>query len=270
MIQTQLLRLDPPYQIISAGGQVGIQLATLIVTEETNTKEGQYSIDTHSHPVVSYGLKEGLVEQYKYCDGNPDIMGQLALRLQPEGAVWNKVEVNDIRVLGLAGANNELISLECFVSLVPTDQDFYPWDRVWNEKSIAKFYSMFFGLFRVGLKFEDECFPIDKDEQGRVVINLEAKINYESRPLVQVIIRDKDNYTPYDDGISFCVKLFSEEGQIDGCIRNIVSAMTVLRQRFMIKEKLFFVHRSFPDKISSLIEKSIETVTERVNAAFNP
>ena len=29
MIQTQLLRLDPPYQIISAGGQVGIQLATV-------------------------------------------------------------------------------------------------------------------------------------------------------------------------------------------------------------------------------------------------
>lgn len=28
MIQTQLLRLDPPYQIISAGGKVGIQVAT--------------------------------------------------------------------------------------------------------------------------------------------------------------------------------------------------------------------------------------------------
>ena len=54
MIQTQLLRLDPPYQIISAGGQVGIQLATLIVTEEKTADEGQYVIDTHSHPVVSY------------------------------------------------------------------------------------------------------------------------------------------------------------------------------------------------------------------------
>ena len=34
MIQTQLLKLDPPYQIISANGYVGIQVATLIVAEE--------------------------------------------------------------------------------------------------------------------------------------------------------------------------------------------------------------------------------------------
>lgn len=39
MIQTQLLRLEPPYQIIAAGGNVGIQVATLIVTEDKTTPE---------------------------------------------------------------------------------------------------------------------------------------------------------------------------------------------------------------------------------------
>ena len=40
MIQTHLLKAEPPYQIISAAGQVGIQVATLIVTEDKSTEEG--------------------------------------------------------------------------------------------------------------------------------------------------------------------------------------------------------------------------------------
>ena len=114
MIQTQLLRLDPPYQIISAGGQVGIQLATLIVTEEKTTETGEYVIDTHSHPVVSYGLKEGLLEAFKYGSNFPEEADYRNNRLQPEGAVWNKVEVSDIHVLGLAGADNRPISMATF------------------------------------------------------------------------------------------------------------------------------------------------------------
>ena len=71
MIQTQLLRLDPPYQIISAGGRVGIQVATLIVTEDKTTEDGGYAVDTHSHPVVNYGLKQGLDEALKYSSLPP-------------------------------------------------------------------------------------------------------------------------------------------------------------------------------------------------------
>ena len=53
MIQTQLLKLDPPYQIVACKGEIGIQIATLIVTEETRGENGEYGITTHSHPVVS-------------------------------------------------------------------------------------------------------------------------------------------------------------------------------------------------------------------------
>ena len=94
MIQTQLLKADKPYQIITAAGMVGIQVATLIVTEEKTEGIGSYFIDTHSHPVVNYGNKEGLVEDLKYnryCP--PDEEYQYYQRLQPEGAVWNKVEL---------------------------------------------------------------------------------------------------------------------------------------------------------------------------------
>ena len=54
MIQTHLLKLDPPYQIIACRGNVGMQIATLVVTEETRDEQGGYGITTHSHPVVTY------------------------------------------------------------------------------------------------------------------------------------------------------------------------------------------------------------------------
>lgn len=67
MIQTQLLRLDPPYQIISAKGYVGIQVATLIMSEEKDLSHGSFGhvssyIEHHCYPVVNYGLKQGLDE----------------------------------------------------------------------------------------------------------------------------------------------------------------------------------------------------------------
>ena len=63
MIQTQLLRLDPPYQIISAGGRVGIQVATLIVVDELDSSFNRrrffsINIDFHSYHVVNYVLKQ--------------------------------------------------------------------------------------------------------------------------------------------------------------------------------------------------------------------
>ena len=39
MIQTHILKLDPPYQIIHAGGEVGLHIATLVVTKESETED---------------------------------------------------------------------------------------------------------------------------------------------------------------------------------------------------------------------------------------
>ena len=89
MIQTHLLKLDPPYQIIACRGEVGMQIATLVVTEETRDEDGNYGITTHSHPVVTYVDK-----QLKKQPDSDEFEKDPALIPCGEGVVWDKVEVN--------------------------------------------------------------------------------------------------------------------------------------------------------------------------------
>ena len=89
MIQTHLLKVDPPYQIITCRGEVGMQIATLVVTEETRDEDGNYGITTHSHPVVTYVDK-----QLKKQPDSDSFENDPALIACGEGVVWDKVEVN--------------------------------------------------------------------------------------------------------------------------------------------------------------------------------
>lgn len=75
MTQTHLLPLQPPYKYIYFGGIIGKQIATLVATVDKTDNEGNYGIETHSHPVVVYN-------------------GQTA-----EGVVWDKCEVMDCRTV---------------------------------------------------------------------------------------------------------------------------------------------------------------------------
>ena len=159
MIQTQLLRLDPPYQIISAKGRVGIQVATLIVVNETDMAHNRHGfvknwVEFHSYPVVSYGLKQGLDEQMKYYNNPLDEQAEWAIRrrLQPEGAVWSGVEVKDVRVLGLAGAQNKPVELWLFIHLIPTVTGYDPALHVWDANSTSLIYELYQGLGNVGLR----------------------------------------------------------------------------------------------------------------------
>ena len=80
-----MLKLDPPYQIIHAGGEVGLHIATLVVTKESETEDGKYAIETHSHPVVSRVSKvhNTIGEAGKmYSEGE-----------YSEGIVWNTISV---------------------------------------------------------------------------------------------------------------------------------------------------------------------------------
>lgn len=114
MIHTNVLKLDTPYQIIAAGWHVGIQTATLIVTEDRTKETGHFAVVSHSHPIVSYGMK------------NPEAMsedkienvrkGDCSGLFRPEGAVWDKVEIRDVLCIGLAGVTKE-ISFENFLDL---------------------------------------------------------------------------------------------------------------------------------------------------------
>ena len=200
MIQTQLLKCEKPFQIISAAGMVGIQVATLIVTEDKVDEDGKYLIDTHSHPVVNYGNKEGLAEELKYRDSNPDNEYKYSQRLQPEGAVWNRVEVRDVQVLGLVGAKNIPVDLEKFIDLVPSlGSD--PTEHLWDKKTGSKIYSLRYDLERAGLTFNLSNVGMWSNEYFNKEIHLQPELDDDFNPVVKVWYRSGG--TNYDEGVYY-------------------------------------------------------------------
>ena len=276
MIQTQLLRLDPPYQIISAGGRVGIQVATLIVTEDKTTKDGSYASDTHSHPVVSYGLKQGLDEALKYTS-DPDEYSKVTSRFQPEGAVWNKVEVGDVRILGLAG-REEKVGLRKFVSLVPVERiDDAP---TWNYRSIASMRSFGYELQKVGLSLRsnDDTELFSRDKRGNLVFHLEY-VEQTDIPIVCVVLKDGElpPHYEWDLPIHFYVQLFDgpdptdDNGKFVGtnrCKTTIRLAMKMLSP-FFGKGKVTFSYRKRPMSYRKLSIHPNEDVVARLAEELN-
>lgn len=276
MIQTQLLRLDPPYQIISAGGRVGIQVATLIVTEEKMTQDGSYGIETHSHPVVNYGLKQGLDEALKYSS-NPDDYSIVTSRFQPEGAVWNKVEVGDVYILGLAGRNDK-VGLRKFVSLVPVERiDGAP---TWNYRSLTSM--RFFGseLQKVGLSllYNDETELLSRDKKGNLVFYLEY-VEETDIPVICVVLKDGEQFPHYDWDlpIHFYVQLFDNFGPTDDkgnfigtrdCKTIIRGAMDMLSPFFGMN-KVTFSYRKRPMSYRKLPKHPNEDVVARLAEELN-
>ncbi len=271
MIQTQLLKADKPYQIISAAGMVGIQVATLIVTEEKIAEDGSYLIDTHSHPVVNYGNKEGLTEELKYNDYHmPGEEYKVYERLQPEGAVWNKVEIRDVRVLGLVGANNLYVDLERFVSLVPSAPSEDPSVRpgtppLWTLQTSSRIANLLFGMRRIGIKCTTQTFGVstpDRDGHIRIYLKLDPRSTIEK--LVTVQIREESEYDPRDGSIAFRVRL--DENDPMECQYTIVRCMSELDDHFIrggnsIK---FIYHQSSATK--DRWEDLLERCTEHINS----
>lgn len=93
IVSTTYAPLQPPFQIIKYGTELGMQIGTLIVTiqKEGGKNRLGYEIETHSHPVVSY--------ENKYTQ-KPDT--QLFSHQIMEGAVWNYVELKDITTVCLS------------------------------------------------------------------------------------------------------------------------------------------------------------------------
>ena len=104
MIQTQLLQLQPPYQIIYCVGEVGLHVATFIVADELRGEHGKYlGIETHSHPVVSYTNKARNAGFRKHRFAPYAETGE-------EGVVWNRAELKDVYPLCLG--TDEKVALQ--------------------------------------------------------------------------------------------------------------------------------------------------------------
>ncbi|MCR4915935.1 MAG: hypothetical protein K6A96_09295 [Prevotella sp.] len=236
MIQTQLLKADPPYQIISAAGRIGIQVATLIVTENKSTKNG-YAIDTHSHPVVNYGLKSLAEKGLKEAQNKG---AEAQCYLQPEGAVWNKVEISDVTVLGLVGITQN-ISLGDFCSIVRPSKIGIgkPIAPVWDYDSMFSIYELRHDLLHTGIHPEPLPFDaFDRDEQGRIVVYLSENFPANVPPLIDVQLT-RFEYDEMNNNL-FSFLLYNDDNSLDDCANIIASTVTQLRNMFMPSSKIVF------------------------------
>ncbi len=73
-MEAQILKLDAPYDYIYCNGEVGKHVGTYIVGESSKDADGNYTLETHSHPIVQY-------------------------KNSAKGVVWNRAEIADCEVL---------------------------------------------------------------------------------------------------------------------------------------------------------------------------
>lgn len=277
MIQTQLLRLDPPYQIISAGGRIGIQIATLIVANEVDMSHNRFGhisnyVEYHSFPVVSYGLKQGLEEEMKYNNNPMDYEAEWAIRrrMQPEGAVWSGVEVKDVRVLGIAGANNDAVELEYFVRLIPSVLGYDPSLHVWDSISASRVYELYNELGNVGLRTVKLPNPSYRGEK-----DFPVRLELESNPvsdgyLVRVVLKDKPDVeigSIQDYSVEFrCPISLNKSESISECASTIAEVLYGLS--FFLPIKTLNIHSSLwkiqeTEAISDAMKQLISLVQEK-------
>lgn len=129
MIQTHLLRLEPPYKVIYSGGQIARHVGTLIVTEEKRGSKGEYGITTHSHPVVDYGTADA-------C-----------------GQVWDDAELSDCNVLGVSDSGK--ITWYYFCALI--ESYFNAMEGSYRSSFVA--VTMYQRLLKLGLDIIPPQFP---------------------------------------------------------------------------------------------------------------
>lgn len=186
MIQTHLLKLEPPYQIIACKGEIGVQIATLIVTEETRGENGEYGITTHSHPVVSY-IEKPVVSQ-RIGNSGDDYDGEIdALVVQNgEGVVWDKVECNQTTLVSLTDQKNRKMSCQDFCNLAAPMLEEIAFGGEWRGHRIADFHS----------KVEDMGFTIMNDEERECEITLKISKGFYVHHDGKIIIDGMDTIYP--------------------------------------------------------------------------
>ena len=150
IISSNYVPCEKPYQVIEYAGYVGMQIGTLIVTEENPGNEGRYGILSHCHPVVSYTRKMRI-------DGT-----NLLLSMLPGGfaecAVWDNVELSETYPVCIVPDSNENteIRYSIFISLM-NERDL---SRILNPRSIFAHhyheltYSITFALAKLGISVE--------------------------------------------------------------------------------------------------------------------
>ena len=191
-METQILKLNEPYEYIYCNGSIGLHIATMIVYEAKVNNDGEYVLETHSHPVVKYANRPG-------------------------GTVWNRAELTDCHVL--CREDNKRITMEQFhefmneigfIHLVDQDKDIslhmaleIPiWKRAFDSNGIEIEWPMF--TRRNG----------DKEPIKIFNVILEFKQNPEGsnhKYLCKEKSIDEDNADEYDVPLYFSLEFDTEE-----------------------------------------------------------
>ena len=141
-MQSHLLKLEPPYQIIACRGEIGVQIGTLIVMEETCGDDGKYGITSHSHPVVSYmdkSLTRNIFsKRNSEIDEYPEPVYSVAYG---EGVVWDKVECNECITISFTDIPDRKISDLDFSDMVQDMLENIALEGKWQGLKLLEFAS---------------------------------------------------------------------------------------------------------------------------------
>lgn len=95
IVSTTYAPLQPPYQIIKYGSEVGMQIGTLIATVQLEGDDIQpFKIETHSYPVVTYRNKEAV-------NRNEHLFEKYFM----EGVVWDRVELGKVSTICMSDSH---------------------------------------------------------------------------------------------------------------------------------------------------------------------
>ena len=148
-METQILNLKEPYEYICCNGRVALHIATLIVYEAKVNEDGEYELETHSHPVVRNFST-------------------------PSGTVWNKAELRDCDIL--CREDNPQITLRKFRQILSRYPESY--ENVYEGKgeSINPVWKK--DLEDIGIKI---AWPVGDDGQEHFM-EFEVKMRFEITP----------------------------------------------------------------------------------------
>lgn len=144
-MDTQILKLEAPYEYIYCNGEVGKHIATYIVGESKIGEDGKYELETHSHPIVQY---QG----------------------SPKGVVWNRAELTDCEVL--CSEDDMRIDIRTFYLLCiqradqNANEDDYGYESWENSASEAEPLKEKLRQYGIGFKSKEKVIEIGVEVGG--------------------------------------------------------------------------------------------------------
>ena len=190
---TSYVPLQPPYQIIKYGHDIGMQIGTLIATKQIEGDERHpFRIESHSYPVVAYENKLTVSSEMNLFSHN-----------FMEGAVWNRTELRNVSTICLS---NSHLSWAQFISIL--------WSDHYRAPSTQKIQKRIFKILpKYGVNIDK---PIPDDYTIHLIIEKENN--------VPVVVRSKEN-----DVFALNIEWDNNIDVLEGClVRDLTSYLDII------------------------------------------